>query len=100
MHLPVSARQRTIANFGGNVMQNHYAISLALGFLEGNGRGGIRTHGGLGPKSPAYLTPPSVHTMFEVFLAAGCPKPNGFLRKNGLEGVKWFGHRKGSNPDK
>jgi hypothetical protein len=27
-------------------------------------------------------------------------KTDGFPRKNGLEGVKWFGHRKGSNPEK
>jgi hypothetical protein len=33
-------------------------------------------------------------------LAKGCPKPNGFPRKNGRQGVKPFGHGKSSNPEK
>src|SRR5229473_3545349 len=59
---------------------------------------GCRCRLELAPKSPAYLTPPSVHTIFESFLAAGCPKPIGFPRKNGRQGVKPFGHGKSSIP--
>ncbi len=61
---------------------------------------GCRCRLELAPKSPAYLTPPSVHTIFESFLAAGCPKPIGFPRKNGRQGVKPFGHGKSSIPRK
>jgi hypothetical protein len=37
---------RTITNNSGVVMQKCYAIYLDRGYHEGNGRGGIRTHGG------------------------------------------------------
>ena len=37
----VAAHQRTMANFGGKVMQNCYAIEPLLLIYEGNGRGGI-----------------------------------------------------------
>ena len=42
-----AAHQRTMTNLGGNVMQYCYSIGHSLLIYEGNGRGGIRTHGGL-----------------------------------------------------
>jgi hypothetical protein len=52
------------------------------------------------PKIARAPHTPLVHRIFESFLAAGCPKPTDFPRKNGSEGVKPFGHGKGSSPKK
>jgi hypothetical protein len=38
-----TARQRTIANFGGNVMRNRYAIPIFSSIYEGSDPNGIRT---------------------------------------------------------
>src|SRR5437879_11873704 len=42
-----AAHQRTMTKLGGNAMQYCYSIGHSLLMYEGNGRGGIRNHGGL-----------------------------------------------------
>ena len=52
------------------------------------------------PKKGRTPHTPLVYRIFESFLTASCPKPIGFPRKSGREGVKPFGHAKSSNPKK
>jgi hypothetical protein len=42
----ISAQRRTLADFIGRVMLNCYALASRRSLDDGNGRGGIRTHGG------------------------------------------------------